>query len=75
MISSLTPCGDVGRVDEGPADLDEAIELSVGALLVGLVAEGHRAQRKRRHRAPAAAQAPVPFHASSSLVHPAVRPY
>ena len=40
---------DVGGVDEGAAGLDERVELRVRALLVGLVAERHRAERVARH--------------------------
>ena len=50
MISSLAPRGvDVGGVDQVAAGLEEPVELLVRPVLVGLVAEGHGAQREGRH--------------------------
>ena len=53
-LFGLTAAVHVGRIHEGAACFDEAIELFMRAGLIGLDSEGHGSQAERRNRAAAA---------------------
>ena len=60
MISSETAAGvDVGGVDQRAAGLDEAVELGMRSGLVGLGAEGHRAEAELGNGASTAAESAI----------------